>query len=722
MAVKLSGLSSGLDTEAIIKEMMSAQSMKKTKIENKLTKLEWKEEKWKDLNKKIYGLYTGSLSKFRSQSSYLTKSVSASDTTKATFSASSSVPTGIHTVSIDKVASAQFITGNVTSYKGTITVKNDGGTESVQPADLALSNGTLLTNVAIKTNGGSDSFIAAGTKLTLNIGKFSGTDPDIKSTAEYMVTEKTTIADISSWCRQYHINFSYDSTNQRFFLSSQLSGEENAFTLTSSENYTKQYTVDGSNVDYNGILTYNVGYDYLDVSVLEEGSADKTAMTNIITNARTALGAYSEAYSADTIEANYAKFAKANQSAKLAVYKKYITDKFEEITDGRDDLELEWDGEDWTIKKTDRDSDVLISDYRRQLNDHKNAYDFDKLMNDPDDKTLRTYYNQQYVAAYDDAVTTNDMMKKSAVALTDGKKALEVLGVGEIQYDSVGGTGITSSSSARIIAASDMTCVYNGQEYVSSSNTLKINGLTINALEVTTSPIKVSVSNNTQAVYDMVKGFVKEYNEVLQEVNDLYYAKTAKGYDILTDEQRDKMTDEQIEKWENKIKDSLLRRDSTLEGIVSVLRDITSTKVEVGDKAYSIIDFGINTSVYTEKGLLHIYGDPDDASVSDQQDKLMAALSSDPEQVMEVLSKVGTELYTKLQGKMASTKLSSALTVYNDKEITSLKKEYEDEIEKWKKRLKEIEDRYYTKFAAMESAMTKLNSQTSYISSLFTSN
>ena len=57
MPIRMSGMISGMDTEALIKELMSAQSAKKTKLEQKKTKLEWKKEKWAELNTKIYKLY-----------------------------------------------------------------------------------------------------------------------------------------------------------------------------------------------------------------------------------------------------------------------------------------------------------------------------------------------------------------------------------------------------------------------------------------------------------------------------------------------------------------------------------------------------------------------------------------------------------------------------------------------------------------------------------------
>ena len=79
MPIRLSGMVSGLDTEAIVEELMTAQRAKQTKVENKQTKLTWKQEKWKELNTKLYSLYTTELNKLTLQSSYLTKKASVSD-------------------------------------------------------------------------------------------------------------------------------------------------------------------------------------------------------------------------------------------------------------------------------------------------------------------------------------------------------------------------------------------------------------------------------------------------------------------------------------------------------------------------------------------------------------------------------------------------------------------------------------------------------------------
>lgn len=73
MAMRLSGLISGMDTEAVVAKLMDAHRLKTTRVQNKITTTEWKQEKWANLNAKIYALYTDQLSKLRMQGSYAVK-------------------------------------------------------------------------------------------------------------------------------------------------------------------------------------------------------------------------------------------------------------------------------------------------------------------------------------------------------------------------------------------------------------------------------------------------------------------------------------------------------------------------------------------------------------------------------------------------------------------------------------------------------------------------
>ncbi|MBR5360205.1 MAG: hypothetical protein IK123_04875, partial [Lachnospiraceae bacterium] len=78
MPVRLSGMNSGLDTEAIVAELVKAKSTKKENLEKDQKKLGWKQDAWKDLNSKIYNLYSKSLSDMRLKSDYFKKTTKAS--------------------------------------------------------------------------------------------------------------------------------------------------------------------------------------------------------------------------------------------------------------------------------------------------------------------------------------------------------------------------------------------------------------------------------------------------------------------------------------------------------------------------------------------------------------------------------------------------------------------------------------------------------------------
>ena len=61
MAIRLSGMVSGMDTDAMVKELVSSYRIKTQKYEKAKTKIEWKQEAWQDLNSKIYKLYSSTL-------------------------------------------------------------------------------------------------------------------------------------------------------------------------------------------------------------------------------------------------------------------------------------------------------------------------------------------------------------------------------------------------------------------------------------------------------------------------------------------------------------------------------------------------------------------------------------------------------------------------------------------------------------------------------------
>lgn len=285
---------------------------------------------------------------------------------------------------------------------------------------------------------------------------------------------------------------------------------------------------------------------------------------------------------------------------------------------------------------------------------------------------------------------------------------------------------LSKDSGASKIDGADGSITLNGATFSSNSNTYSVNGLTITAKDVTTgSGVSISTETDVDAIYNEIKGFFKEYNALINEIDSKYNAASSKGYEPLTDEEKEAMSDDEIEKWEKKIKDSLLRQDSDLDKIANSMTKSMLKAYEVNGTTYSLSSFGINTMSYfeaadNEKHAYHIDGDSDDESSSNGSDRLRAMIAANPDDTAEFFRQLVSDLYdsmNEIQGRSDNTK--SYGSFFSDKTI---KKEYTDaesQISKWENYLADVENKYYKQFSAMESAMASLNSQQSYLSNLF---
>lgn len=539
MPIRITGLNSGLDTEAIISELVSAYRTKEEKYQKAQTKLSWKQDAWKDLNIKVRSLYDN-ISNLRFTSAWTMKKTTVSDSTKATVTAAGSCVNGTQTLKIKQLAKGTYITG---------------GEFSNTSAGTAPTSATKLSELGYTGSGGD-----------IQVKDSSG---NVVKTVS--VTGNTTIKDlVSALNGAGDTKASFDATNKRIFMTSNKTGEQNAFSL-------------------------------------------------------------------------------------------------------------------------DGDADIL--------------------------KTV----------------------------------------------------GLSKEGGASIVDAQDSEIELNGAKFTSANNTYTVNGLTIDCLaETGNSEISITTSVDTQSMYDQVKSFLSQYNSLMKEMYSLYNADSAKGYEPLTDSEKDQMTDTEVEKWEEKIKAALLRRDDTLDGIMSTMKNAMSTSYYIyngnavtydsdkqyykcngnaiknsdgsyvtsasqlklwasanGAKKYSLSSFGIKTEAYATmtansfQDAYHIDGDADDSVSKNNSDVLMNMLSSDPDTVSSFMKQLTSGLYSAIDTKMKSVKgLSSSYTIYNDIEMAREYSDYTDTISKWEDKLTDLEDSYYKKFAAMESALASLQSQSSSLSSL----
>lgn len=705
MPLRMTGMTSGLDTDSIVSALMEAQTTKKTKVENKKTKLEWTQNIWTGLNKKLYSFYTDSAGKMRFQSSYQTKKAASSDASILTATAQSSASSGSYTVKVNQLAAAQYVTSAKVSAKSTDA--------SGKVTESKVTSDTKLSALGFDTEGDTTIEITAGEK-TINLN----------------VDETTTVRDFVNALKDAGLNASFDEKQGRFFISAKESGADGKFTITSK-------TMTGEQVAAQNKLMDSVDYSNL-------SSGDQDTVKKILSDLKNAQDTSAAADAEKSLQDISDRTAKEKATE---YYKNKLTDdmlsqyKYEtDGTDGNGDAhkagDINYSKVKQALQGASLDNDVYTDSDRLIVLKQKII----------EPAVTEELASEEYTGKIDNAVTSGledaGIEKQSeryatislavngyAQAMKDGteqskESALKLLGMDDIDgsavKESADGTGMV------VIEAADSIVQVNGATLTSSNTTLDVNGLSLNLVSASDREVKVTVSNDSAAVYDAIKDFVEQYNSALSEMNKYYYADSARGYDPLTDDQKEAMSDEEVEKWETKIKDSLLRRDSTLSGILETFRtSLTGITVKASDgKTYSLANLGITTGKdYKEYGLLHIKGDEDDTDYADSENTLQSMINSDPDIVMEVMSGIASNLYNNINKKISTTTtMKSALSFYNDKEMTKQMTQYKKDIKSWETKLSDMEDRYYKQFSAMETALSKLQSQQNSLASYLGSN
>lgn len=297
-----------------------------------------------------------------------------------------------------------------------------------------------------------------------------------------------------------------------------------------------------------------------------------------------------------------------------------------------------------------------------------------------------------------------------------GAKALKALKINMNDAD----------TEAKKITGQNAVIYLNEARFENDTNTFDINGLSISVMQETgNEEVTLTTGVDTEGMYNTIKDFLGKYNELMQGMLEAYNADSSKGYDPLTSDEKAAMTENEIDEWEKKIKDSLLRRDETLGSTISAMHEIMNAGIEMKDgSTMYLFDFGINNPGYFNaeqnyRNSFHIDGDKDDKVSSKNEDKLMAAINEDPDKVANFFQELTEKLYTKLTDLMGSSDYSSAYTLYNDKQMKLDYTDYTSKIAQAEKDLNAKMDKYYQKFAAMESAMAQLqNQQNSFTSML----
>lgn len=245
--------------------------------------------------------------------------------------------------------------------------------------------------------------------------------------------------------------------------------------------------------------------------------------------------------------------------------------------------------------------------------------------------------------------------------------------------------------------------------------------------------VSFTSSSDADKIVDAIKSMVEDYNAMVTEIKNAYSTmpqqkSNGNYYEPLTEEDKADMSESSIKAYEEKAKQGLLFADRDLSALYSQLTSAISMSGKDGADLKSI---GI-TSNYSN-GL---------TTLSLNEEKLRAALETDPDKVRDVFSKSvdsgsssnglmqalksPLDMYSKTQGtkgilvqKAGSTLAPS--TLYKNTLQNKLD-DIDTQIEKWQDKMADQVDRYTSKFTALEKLISQMNSQSSALASFLGTN
>ena len=695
MVMRVTGLASGMNIDEIVENMMKAQSIPLNKIKQQKTLLEWQRDSYREMNTLLLD-FRSQLTNMKLSSFYRTRSVASTNEDIVSATVASGAGQSSYTISeISSLAVAESRMTNsgiskqssnkVDTTKSLFTVQGafanemswkQGSVESKsivtkegEPITLGLADGVQITdleNMTVEVNGIKYTVIDSGTPKS----------------GEVMVNKDTgelTFGDTIAANSTVKVNYVTDKK------------VENK-TITKD---TTQIQLKGALVAGQIKLSFKDGTDTT-IELSDEYTGIDTNGNRIgkIKDGDKVVGEINYETGVITFNSEFSNYFPAETENSEEKPKLELT-----ITSQQNYFSF---GLTTHTSKGQIDEKFLIQG-SESLNSVMSKVNNSKL-------GVTMFYD-----SYSDKVT---MTRKETgvynengqeIEFTDGDFLTQVL-------------GFQNGDSGNYIKAENATFTVNGLETSRQSNTFSMNGVTFTLKKTTDTPVTINVNNDNDALFENIKNFVDKYNELVEKIEKKLSEPKYKNYLPLTDDEKEKLSETQQEKWENMAKSGILRNDSILSGLITQMRTAIYSAVNQDDldsAMKSLSAIGITTTADFTTAKLEI-----------NESKLKAAIEKDPNSIELLFNGTGAtdgqkgviqRLYDKVNATMDQLKerAGNSYSVNNQFTIGRQLDDLDDRIERFEDRLADLETRYYSQFTAMEQAIQKANSQAAYLAQFF---
>ncbi len=261
--------------------------------------------------------------------------------------------------------------------------------------------------------------------------------------------------------------------------------------------------------------------------------------------------------------------------------------------------------------------------------------------------------------------------------------------------------------------------------YTSASNSFNFDGTNINlsnaknfdAGNVEEDYITIDTTRDTSSIKDTIVKFVDDYNKILEELYGEVTTARPKSsgayYDPLTEEQKEEMSDEEIEKWEENAKKGLLYRDNSVQRFLSDFRGAMSSAVD----GMTLASMGITlTKSWSDNGKLEIDESKLDNAIATYGDKIADFFTSENGLAAKLEKSIDNAISTKTRNYGYLTSLAGMKNTKTDtdNQIFRQMESIQSIIDRLTDRYEEEQSSYWQRFTALEKYMAQAQQQQSY--------
>ncbi|MEK4924334.1 flagellar filament capping protein FliD [Cytobacillus sp. FSL R5-0569] len=690
---RIGGLASGLDTESLINDLMRVQRVPIDKLSQKKQTLEWQRDSYRDINLKLASFRDMTLN-MRLQSSFLSKITTSSNSNKVTATADSTAGNGSYTLS----AVSRLATSATNASAGRITSTGEklDTTKSLYSQKDIFENSSFDWKSTEQSINEEITVKKAGTEFSLQkLGKHNIEQMDSVTvgTDNYQVV--TSLDDL-------------DASQKQVFV------DEKTGKMTFSQQIPADSKIE---VEYSMVQkdTISVGSATKEVQLSQIGITEFEDSITFTWDKKDAAGNIIKDTNGDPIKETKT-FTTGTDVNNLAEDQFYLDKETGKITFGSDlqagaKAEVSYDHQYFefsmsTYNETGEVSQTFTFDARDSLTTVIDKVNKSSL-------GVNMFYDQHSDKVTIARTSTGDFNQSG-----DGK---------EISFNgSPFLNNVLKLDSNNEKGGENAKFTLNGLETERTSNTFTVNGVsftlkgTFDAVNGD-SPVTISINNDTDKAVEKIKEFVEKYNELIDNIQGQLSEEKYRDYAPLTSEQREAMSEKDIELWEEKAKSGLLRSDQQLSSLLSNMRMNFYTPLEGATSEYNQLSaIGITTTKnYLEGGKLEI-----------NEDKLKEALENDAEGVFNLFAADGDTLGEQGISRRLRDTVTQSIDALTLKAGNGMKtnsqftigKNLDDinnRITELESKLADKEQRYWSQFAAMETQMQKMNEQMNYMLTQF---